>query len=113
MAPRKKAKKGRPPTSNPEGRGEKPYEAGLGRVAANFQPLTPLTALERAASVFPGHPAIIHGRLRFTYRQFYDRCRRLASALKMAGVRKGDTVAAMLANTPAMLEVHHGVPMVG
>ena len=69
--------------------------------------------LERAAAVFPGHPAIIHGRQRFTYRQFYDRSRRLASALKALGIRKGDTVAAMLANTPPMLEAHHGVPMTG
>ncbi len=90
-----------------------PYEDGLGRNAANFQPLTPLTALERAASVFPDHVAIIHGRQRFTYRQFYDRSRRLASALKARGIRKGDTVAAMLANTPPMLEAHHGVPMLG
>jgi fatty-acyl-CoA synthase len=108
MAPRKKAKK-----STPRGRGQKPYEAGLGRGEANFQPLTPLTALERAAAVFPEHPAVIHGRQLFTYRQFYDRSRRLASALKARGIKKGDTVAAMLANTPAMLEAHHGVPMTG
>jgi fatty-acyl-CoA synthase len=90
-----------------------PYDDGLGRNAANFQPLTPLTALERAASVFPGHTAVIHGRQRFSYAQFYARSRRLASALKARGIKKGDTVAAMLANTPAMLEVHHGVPMLG
>ena len=113
MAPRKKAKKSRLPKSKPRGRGQKPYRDGLARTGANFQPLTPLTTLERAASVFPDHPAIIHGRQRFTYRQFYDRSRRLASALKTLGVRKGDTVAAMLANTPPMLEAHYGVPMTG
>src|SRR5690349_8359792 len=106
MAPRKKTKK------SPR-RGQKPYEAGRGRAQANFQPLTPLTLLERAATVFPDHPAVIHGRQRFTYRQFYDRSRRLASALKGLGLRKGDTVAAMLPNTPAMLEAHYGVPMAG
>ena len=90
-----------------------PYEDGLGRNPANFQPLTPLTALERAASVFPDHTAIIHGRQRFSYAQFYARSRRLASALKARGIKKGDTVAAMLANTPPMLEAHHGVPMLG
>ena len=90
-----------------------PYEDGLGRNAANFQPLTPLTALERAASVFPDQLAIIHGRQRFSYAQFYARSRRLASALKARGIKKGDTVAAMLANTPPMLEAHHGVPMLG
>jgi fatty-acyl-CoA synthase len=92
---------------------QRPYEDGLGRNAANFQPLTPLTALERAAAVFPDHTAIIHGRQRFSYAQFYARSRRLASALKGRGIKKGDTVAAMLANTPPMLEAHHGVPMLG
>jgi fatty-acyl-CoA synthase len=108
MAPRKKPQKDRP-----KGRGQKPYEAGLARNQANFQPLTPLSALERAAAVFPDHPAIIHGRQRFSYRQFYDRSRRLASALKGLGIAKGDTVAVMLPNTPPMLEAHHGVPMAG
>jgi fatty-acyl-CoA synthase len=107
MAPRKKTKK------TPVRRGAKPYESGLERVAANYQPLTPLTALERAAQVFPEHVAVIHGRQRFTYHQLYARSRRLASALKARGVKKGDTVAAMLANTPPMLEAHHGVPMLG
>ena len=90
-----------------------PYDSGLGRNAANFQPLTPLTMLERAASVFPDHTAIIHGKARTRYADFYRRCRRLASALADKGIRKGDTVAVMLANTPAMLEAHHGVPMTG
>ena len=56
-----------------KGRRPHSYEDGLGRNQANFQPLTPLTALERAAAVFPNHVAIIHGHQRFTYRQFYER----------------------------------------
>jgi fatty-acyl-CoA synthase len=91
----------------------KPYQEGLDRTAANHQPLTPLSFLERAASVFPRHTAIIHGRQRFDYATFYARARRLASALTKAGIRKGDTVAVMLANTPPMLEAHYGVPMLG
>jgi fatty-acyl-CoA synthase len=91
----------------------KPYEAGLDRVPANYQPLTPLTFLERAAHVFPKHTAIIHGKQRTDYASFYARCRRLASALAKQGIRKGDTVAVMLANTPPMLEAHYGVPMLG
>jgi len=90
-----------------------PFELGLDKTPANYQPLTPLSALERAASVFPHHLAVIHGTQRFTYGEFYRRCRRLASALAGRGIKKGDTVAAMLANTPAMLEAHHGVPMAG
>ena len=50
---------------------------------------------------------------RTSYRAFYERSRKLASALSKAGIRKGDTVAVMLANTPAMLEAHYGVPMIG
>ncbi len=91
----------------------KPYETGLDRVAANHQPLTPLSFLERAARTFPGHTAIIHGKQRIDYATFYARARRLASALAQKGIRKGDTVAVLLANTPPMLEAHYGVPMLG
>jgi len=91
----------------------KPYETGLDRVAANYQPLTPLSFLERAARTFPGHTAIIHGKQRIDYATFYARARRLASALAKKGIRKGDTVAVILANTPPMLEAHYGVPMLG
>ncbi len=90
-----------------------PYDIDLDRNPANFQPLTPLTFLERAAAVFPNHIAIIHGPLRRTYAEFYARSRRLASALAKHGIGRGDTVAAMLPNTPAMLECHYGVPMTG
>ncbi len=85
----------------------------LPRTAANFQPLTPLTLLERAAAVFPDRIAVIHGKQRTDYAEFYRRCRRLASALAAHGIGKNDTVAAVLANTPAMLEAHYGVPMAG
>ena len=90
-----------------------PYDIDLDRNAANFQPLTPLSFLERAASVFPDHTAIIHGPLRRSYREFYARARRLASALARHGIGRGDTVAVVLANSPAMLECHYGVPMTG
>jgi fatty-acyl-CoA synthase len=89
------------------------FERDLDRNAANFQPLTPLAFLERAAAVFPDRPAIIHGTLRRNYRDFHARAKKLASALARRGFVRGDTVAAMLANTPAMLECHYGVPMCG
>jgi fatty-acyl-CoA synthase len=88
-----------------------PYDIDLDRNPANFQPLTPLGFLERAASVFPGHTAIIHGALKRNYAEFYARSRRLASALAKHGITRGDTVSVLLANTPAMLECHYGVPM--
>jgi fatty-acyl-CoA synthase len=90
-----------------------PYDKDLDRNPANFQPLTPLTFLERAAAVFPDRLAIVHGALRRNYRDFYARSRRLASALARRNFKRGDTVAVMLANTPAMLECHYGVPMCG
>jgi fatty-acyl-CoA synthase len=90
-----------------------PYETDLDRNAANFQPLTPLSFLARAAGTYPETPAIIHGGLSRNYRDFYARARRLASALSRRGIKRGDTVSVMLANTPAMIEAHYGVPMTG
>jgi fatty-acyl-CoA synthase len=88
-----------------------PYDRDLDRNPANFQPLTPLGFLERAANVFPQHTAIIHGPLRRTYAEFYARARQLGSALAKHGIKRGDSVSVLLANTPAMLECHYGVPM--
>src|ERR1700747_3676908 len=90
-----------------------PYDTDLDRNPANFQPLTPLAFLQRCAEVFPGHTAVIHGAQKSSYAEFYARARRLASALAQRGISPGDTVAVMLANTPAMLEAHYGVPMAG
>ncbi|HUQ38476.1 MAG TPA: acyl-CoA synthetase [Aestuariivirga sp.] len=89
------------------------YDVDLDKTPANYQPLTPLSFLARSASVYPDHIAIIHGKSRTSYATFYARARRLASALVKAGIKKGDTVSALLANTPAMLECHYGVPMMG
>jgi fatty-acyl-CoA synthase len=89
------------------------YDTDLGKTAANYQPLTPLSFLARSASVYPERVAIIHGRQRTSYGQFYARARQLASALAKAGLKKNDTVSVILANTPAMLECHYGVPMMG
>jgi fatty-acyl-CoA synthase len=92
---------------------QNPYETNLDRNAANFQPLTPLSFLQRSATVFPDQVAVIHGALRISYQQFYARCRELASALARRGIGVGDTVSVMLSNSPPMLEVHYGVPMTG
>ncbi len=90
-----------------------PYNTDLDRNPANHQPLTPLTFLERAASVYPEYTAIIHGSIKYSYAEFYRRSRQLASALSNQAIGRGDTVSVMLANTPAMLEAHYGVPMSG
>ena len=90
-----------------------PYEQQLDKNAANYAPLTPLSFLERAAYVYPDRVAVIHGAQRGTWRQTYERSRRLAHALAKRGLGVGDTVAAMLPNIPAMYEAHFGVPMSG
>ncbi len=89
------------------------YDQDLEQNQANYQPLTPLTFLERAATVFPERIAIVYGGLEITYAEFYRRCRQLASALTARGIGRGDTVSVMLANTPPMLEAHYAVPMCG
>lgn len=82
------------------------YEQGLQKNAANHAPLSPLSFIERSATIYPERLAIIHGALRQTWAQTYARCRRLASALQKAGIGVGDTVAVMLPNTPPMVEAH-------
>ncbi|WP_350335193.1 acyl-CoA synthetase [Coralliovum pocilloporae] len=89
------------------------FDQDLERNPANYQPLTPLTFLERAAAIYPDRTAIIHGSTKRSYGDFYARARQLASALAARGIGRGDTVSAVLSNTPAMLEAHYGVPMAG
>ena len=90
-----------------------PYAKDLEKTAANYVPLTPLSFIERAAQVYPDRLAVVHGAARRTWRQTYARCRRLACALARRGIGRGDTVAVMLPNIPAMYEAHFGVPMCG
>ena len=90
-----------------------PYEVDLERNPANYAPLTPLTFIDCSASVYPDRAAVIHGARRYTWKETYARCVRLASALAKRGIGVGDTVAAMLPNTPEMYECHFGVPMAG
>ena len=92
---------------------EKAPQAGLKRNAANYAPLTPLSFLRRAADVYPDKPAVVHGDRTYSYREFHERCRRLASQLAARGVGRGDTVAVMAPNVPALLEAHYAVPGVG
>src|SRR4051794_22466579 len=93
--------------------GNSAYLTGLDKNEANYTPLTPITFLERAAYVHPDHPSVVHGKQRFTWRETYARCRRLASALARRGIGKNDTVALMAPNIPAMVEAAFGVPMCG
>jgi fatty-acyl-CoA synthase len=89
------------------------YEQGLDKNTANYTPLTPLTFIERAAYIYPDRLAVVHGQRRFTWLETFTRARRLASALVLHGIGKGDTVAVMLNNTPEMYECNFGVPVTG
>ena len=92
---------------------ENQYNVGLDKNPANFVPLSPLSFLERSAAIYPDLPsAVYEGRI-FTWAETYARCRRFASFLSSRGVKRGDTVAAMLPNIPAMNELHFAVPMTG
>lgn len=94
------------------------FHTGLGKNAANHQPLTPIDFIIRSAQVYPDKTAIIyddleHNNLTQTWQQTYTRCRQLADGLRKLGVDKNDTVAVMLPNTPAMIECAFGIPMSG
>ncbi|MGP9692389.1 AMP-binding protein [Psychrobacter sp. AOP30-A2-5] len=94
------------------------FHTGLGKNAANHQPLTPIDFIIRSAQVYPDKTAIIyddleHNNLMQTWQQTYDRCRQLADGLRKLGIDKNDTVAVMMPNTPAMIECAFGVPMSG
>ncbi len=90
-----------------------PYTVGLDQNPANYVPLSPLTFIERSAFIYPKRVSVIQGARQYTWKESYDRCRQLASALDARGIGKGDTVAVMLPNTNAMFECHFGVPMTG
>jgi fatty-acyl-CoA synthase len=90
-----------------------PYEAGLDRNAANHVPLSPLSFIRRTAETYPDRVAVVHGALRRNWRETYERCVRLASALSRRGIGLGDTVSVMAPNIPECLEAHFGVPMAG
>jgi fatty-acyl-CoA synthase len=89
------------------------YSVGLDKTPANFVPLTPLSFLVRSAAVFPDHVSTVYEDRVFTWSETYVRCRRFASFLAGRGIGRGDTVAAMLPNIPAMNEAHFAVPMAG
>ncbi|HEY7842362.1 MAG TPA: acyl-CoA synthetase [Bradyrhizobium sp.] len=89
------------------------YNVGLDKNAANYVSLTPLSFLERSATVYPNHVSVVYEGRSFTWSETYERCRRFASYLARQGIGEGDTVAAMLPNVPVMNELHFAVPMAG
>ena len=96
-----------------DARGHPAHADALGRRRANYVALSPVQFLERSALIWPGKVAVRHGRTAYTYAEFEQRCRRLASALARRGIGRGDTVAVMAPNIPALLEAHYAVPALG
>ncbi|MCV6609720.1 MAG: acyl-CoA synthetase [Amphritea sp.] len=96
-----------------ENNNNNPYSMGLEQNPANYAALSPVGFIERAASVYPDHPAVVYGSVQRSWKETYQRCLRLASALQQRGIGEGDTVAVMLPNIPEMLELHFAVPMIG
>src|SRR3954451_7129447 len=84
----------------------------MNRTASRIE-LSPLNFLHRRALVMADRTAVVHGDRRCTYAQLGERAGRLAAALRDAGVAKGDRVAVLCPNTPALLEAHYGVPAAG
>jgi fatty-acyl-CoA synthase len=89
------------------------FTSGLSQRAANYQALTPLSFLSRTAAIWPDRVSVIHGAVRFTWRDTAARCRQLAAVLAARGIGPGDVVAVMAPNIPALMEAHFGVPMAG
>ncbi len=89
------------------------YDVGLAKTAANYVPLSPVSFLKRTAAIYPDRVSTVYEERSFTWAQTYERCKRLASFLSARGIKRGDTVAAMLPNLPAMNELHFAVPMAG
>ncbi|MGH8111056.1 MAG: AMP-binding protein [Rhodanobacteraceae bacterium] len=89
------------------------YEIDLDPRAANYSPLTPLSFLKRSAWVFPSKIAVKDDDGNFTYAQFYERCRRVASALQKLKVGRNDTVSVLCFNNHELLESHYSIPMAG
>jgi len=89
------------------------FNQHLERGSANHAVLSPLSFIRRTAEVYPERLAIVHGHLRYSWKETYRRCCQLACSLQRAGIGKNDTVAVLLPNTPPMVEVHFAVPMAG
>ncbi|XP_057987268.1 butanoate--CoA ligase AAE1-like isoform X3 [Hevea brasiliensis] len=86
---------------------------GMLKCSANYVPLTPISFLERSAIVYRDRVSVVYGDVKYTWRETHQRCIKLASALAQLGVSRGDVVAALAPNIPALYELHFGVPMAG
>ena len=89
------------------------YDKNLEKNKANYVPLTPISFLERTKDIYPNYQAVFYKKRTYTWKQVYERSTKFASALEKHGIKKGDTVSIMAANTPELFEAHYSVPMTG
>ena len=89
------------------------YDKNLDKNKANYVPLTPISFIERTKDIYPNYEAIVYKKRSYTWKQVYDRSIKFASALEKHGIKSGDTVSIMAANTPELFEAHYSVPMTG
>ena len=80
---------------------------------ANYNALTPISFLLRTANIWPERNAWVHGSKKATYKELLLRCIKISDGLKLKGIKKGDTIAAILPNVPAMIECHFSIMMAG
>ena len=85
----------------------------LKKTSANYQHLNPISFLVKAAKIFPDFKSIIYKDIEYTWDETFERCKLFASALQKIGLKKGDVVGFMAANTPELYEAHFSVPMAG
>lgn len=97
------------PQARQPGDGEVPLPAHT----ANYTPLSPLSFIVRSAEVYPDHISVIHGDLKYTWSESYQRCQAGAARLAALGITAGDVVAVIAPNIPALFELHFAVPMAG
>src|SRR6266516_2517305 len=75
--------------------------------------LSPVGFLRRSAAVFPNKVAVVAGERRYRYAERAGRVNRFAAALRAQGLERGDRVAVLCPNSPALLEAHFAVPAAG
>ena len=83
------------------------------KVSANYVSLNPISFLRRTAKVFPNRLSIVYEDIKFSWSETFERCKKLASALKSEGLERGDVVGFIAVNTPELYEAHFGIPMAG
>ncbi|KAK9062142.1 hypothetical protein SSX86_019328 [Deinandra increscens subsp. villosa] len=79
----------------------------------NSTPLTPLTFLDRCATVYGDSPSVVYGGTTYTWQQTRQRCLRVASSINNLGITRQQVVSVIAPNIPAMYELYFAIPFAG